>query len=190
MPWAIWLTGLPGSGKSSIAKALVNKLKNEYPELEVEWLQKDKIQKEISQSADYTDTGRLIAYTAFINFAKKQVQEGKNIIIDATGHKKEYRDIARTLIPEFYEIYIKCPLEITIERESKRIDHPVIANMYKMAQKRLKGEVVEDDTKDLGQVIGIDVPYEEPEQPNMVIDVTEISAEQAAEKIFNFIQSK
>jgi len=188
MAWAIWLTGLPGSGKSSIAEALVNKLKTDYPELEVEWLQKDKIQKEIQSSTEYTDTGRQIAYTAFINYAKKRVNEGKNIIIDAAGHKKEFRESARALIPKFYVIYIKCPLELAIKRESKRHDHPIIAKMYEQALKRLKGETVEEDTKELGQVIGIDIPYEEPENPELTIDVTQISAEEAAEEIFTFIQ--
>ena len=84
---------------------------------------------------------------------------GKNVIIDATGNRKEFRELARSLIPEFAEIYVKCPLETCRAREASRRGQPVQKDLYKSASEgKLKGELP-----------GISAPYEEPENPELVI---------------------
>jgi len=188
MTWAIWLTGLPGSGKSSIARALFEKLANENSELMIVPLQMDQIRKQLVPKPKYTQEERDLVYKKLAEMTKEKVDQGICVIIDATANKKEYRDFARSQIPEFYEVYIKCNLETAIERESKRTDHPAVARMYERALKRLKGETVEQDTGDLGQVIGIDVPYEDPENPELTIDSENTTPEEAAEQIIDLLK--
>lgn len=83
-------------------------------------------------------------------------QNGVNVIIDATGHRKKWRNLARRLISRYFEVFLDCPLEICVERESKREDHPAIRRLYQKVRRRMLGEQV----KDLGVVPGIDERYE------------------------------
>ena len=59
-------------------------------------------------------------YAALTYMAKLLVDEGINVIIDATGNLRTYRDNAHVLISDFGEIYVKCPLEVCMARESGR----------------------------------------------------------------------
>jgi adenylylsulfate kinase len=90
MAFVMWITGLPGSGKSTIALAV--------------------------------DQEREHVYRALVYTGKTLYELGHQVIMDATGNRKSWRQLARELIPEFYEIYLKCPVEICIKRERTRLD--------------------------------------------------------------------
>ncbi|MBW2999589.1 adenylyl-sulfate kinase [Candidatus Woesearchaeota archaeon] len=172
MAYAIWVTGLPGSGKSSTAKELVKKLK------EVEFLRLDVFRKEIVPEPKYTEEERELVYTKLAERAIELVNQGKNVIVDATAYKKKWRDLAREKIKNFVEVYIKCPLDVCIERESKRKQGLVTAEIYKKAlDRKLTGK----QYKELGDVIGVDVPYEENEKAELIIDAVKPIPEERAE---------
>ncbi|MFZ7110503.1 MAG: adenylyl-sulfate kinase [Desulfatiglandales bacterium] len=81
------------------------------------------------------------------------------MIIDATANRREFRDPARRLIPDFSEIYIQCPLKTCKARESLRRGQPVEKDLYKRAgEGKLKGAMP-----------GISAPYEEPEHPEVIV---------------------
>ena len=182
--WVIWLTGLPGSGKTTITKKLLEKLEKEN--MKVEHLRMDEIRKILTPERKYTEEERDHAYRALVLIAKMLSKNGINVIIDATGHRRKWRELARELIPNFLEVYIKCPLEVCMEREAKRRDNLVLSNLYRKALRRLQtGEEVEG----LGEVIGIDVKYEEPENPELVVESDKLSPEESSEKIFKLLKS-
>ena len=98
--------------------------------------------------------------------------------MDATANRKIWREIARKLIPNFFEVYLRCPLELCIEREKTRLDtHEAPKNIY-------------DKGKQGSPVPGLNVPYEEPDNPELLIDTEKISPGAAAGKIVEMIQER
>jgi len=177
--WAIWLTGLPGSGKTARAielSHLLDKIK-----IKVQHLRMDEIRNILTPEKKYTEEERDHAYKSLILIAKFLTENGVNVIIDATGHRKEWRNMARELIPNFMEIYVNCPIEVSMRRESKRKDDLVMRNLYEKALKRLKEG---KDIDGLGQMIGIDVPYEESENPDLVIRSDILNVKESSQLIF------
>jgi adenylylsulfate kinase len=122
-------------------------------------LELDEIRKVLTPRPKYTEPERAIVYAALTYMAKLLVDEGVNVIIDATGNLRAYRDNARLLIKDFGEIYIECPLEVCMARESGRHAQFAPAGIYK------KGKTGGSRT-----VPGLNVPYEAPLKPIATID--------------------
>ena len=176
--WAVWFTGLPGSGKSKISKIVCEMLTDNG--ITCERIEMDAIRKQYVRNPEYTDEERDFVYEKLVDFAEKGVKSGKNIIIDATAHKRLYREMARKKIKRFIEVMVRCPLSICIERESKREKGLVVAQMYRKAlERKEKGAQFED----LGAVIGVDVPYEENPGAEIIIDNSTGTAMDNARKV-------
>ncbi|OPY26476.1 MAG: putative adenylyl-sulfate kinase [Methanocella sp. PtaU1.Bin125] len=138
-------------------------------------LELDEIRKVLTPRPQYTEQERSIVYAALTYMAKLLVDEGVNVIIDATGNLRRYRDNAHVLIGDFGEIYIKCPLEVCMARESGRKAQFAPRGIYK------KGKTGRSAT-----VPGLNVPYEEPLKPIAIIDCQrppDDAGRQAAEAI-------
>ena len=177
MRFCLWLTGLPGSGKSTILNEL-SKLLSESG-IEAVTLSLDHIRKVLTPEPKYTSGEREIVYRALVIMAQLLVEHGgKNVIIDATGNRKEYRELARSLIPEFAEIYVKCPLETCKAREASRQGQPVQKDLYKRA---LEGKLK-------GKMPGLSAPYEEPERPEVLIASDALSPHESAKKIMDLLK--
>jgi adenylylsulfate kinase-like enzyme len=169
--WAAWFTGLPGSGKSKLSKIVCELLTKDG--ITCERIELDAIRKEYVPNPQYTDAERDFVYEKLADRAAERVHTGVNVIIDGTAHKRSYRDRARQKIDRFVEVLVRCPLDICIERESKRESTLVVAQMYRRAlERKEKGTEFED----LGQVIGVDIPYEENRDAEIIIDSSKGSA--------------
>ncbi|MFH1674871.1 MAG: adenylyl-sulfate kinase [Pseudomonadota bacterium] len=169
--WAAWFTGLPGSGKSKLSKIVCELLTNDG--ITCERIELDAIRKKYVPNPQYTDAERDFVYEKLAGRAAKCVQNGINVIIDGTAHKRSYRDRARQKIERFIEVMVKCPLDVCIERESKRESTLVVAQMYRRALERKEKET---QFEDLGKVIGVDVPYEENPDAEIIVDSSKGSA--------------
>jgi len=174
MSWAIWITGLPGSGKSVIAE----KVRNIFAErgLNVKVLELDEIRKFITPKPSYSEEERDIVYAALVYMANLLVESGKPVIIDATANRRRYRERARENIRNFAEVYVKCSLETCMEREGIRRAEHAPSGIY------------EKSKKSGATVPGVNVPYEEPVNPEVVVDSEEKSVKECAEKVVEFIQ--
>ncbi len=178
--WAVWFTGLPGSGKSKISKIVCEMLTDNG--ITCERVEMDAIRKQYVQHPEYTDEERDFVYKKLVDFAAECVQNGTNVVIDATAHKLLYREMARKKIKRFIEVMVRCPLSICIERESKRERGLVTAQMYRKAlERKEKGTQFED----LGAVIGVDVPYEENPEAEIIVDNSTGSALENAGTVKN-----
>ncbi|MCP8309233.1 MAG: adenylyl-sulfate kinase [archaeon] len=172
--WCIWLTGLPGSGKSTVAKALINKLKDN--DINAQIISSDELRKVITPEPKYTEEEREIVYGAIRYVAKLLTKNGVNVIIDATGNRRRYREKAREEIKNFMEVYLYCPLEICIKRESKRMEtFQAPKDIYKRA---IEGK---------STVPGMGAPYEEPLNPELIVDTEKLSPDACADRIFDLI---
>ena len=175
MSFTLWLTGLPGSGKSVIAKRVKDKCK-EYYGKDITLLRLDEIRKTITPKPNYSIEERNIVYRSLYLMAEILNEHNIDVIIDATANKRVWRDEARKLIKNFAEVYIQCPIDVCIERESKRKDGVTPQDIYKKAK---KGEPIP----------GINVTYEEPQNPGVVVDSSKLSVEESSEKIVKFIEN-
>jgi adenylylsulfate kinase len=179
MSFCLWITGLPGSGKSTITREL-EKLFSRSGVAAVT-LALDRIRKVVTPNPHYTDEEREIVYRSLVMMARLLVEHsGKGVIIDATGNRRRFRELARQLIPEFAEIYVRCPLEVCREREVSRHSREVQADLYKKAkQGRLEGGLP-----------GVSSPYEEPEAPEVQVDSDILTPREAATKIAEYVRSR
>ncbi|MGB9675817.1 MAG: DUF123 domain-containing protein [Candidatus Bathyarchaeales archaeon] len=173
--WCVWVTGLPGSGKSVVSKALVALLKKRG--IHAQLLSSDALRKVMTPNPKYTLEERDAVYATLVYIARLLTENGVNVVIDATGNLRRYREDARAQIPKFIEAYLECPLEICMERESKRVNTHLAPR--KIYAKALEGEAP--------TVPGMGQPYEEPLNPEVKVDAATLSPLECAKKIMAVI---
>ncbi|HTY91778.1 MAG TPA: adenylyl-sulfate kinase [Methanocella sp.] len=166
MAWAVWVTGLPGSGKTTVTRVMADILRAQGVHVKV--LNIDDVRKVLTPQPAYSLEERAIVYAAIAYMAKLLVDEGVNVIVDATGNLRKYRDVARTLIPDYAEIYVKCPLDLAVKREEARGGGNAPKDIYK------KGTTGRSST-----VPGVNVAYEPPEAPIVTLDTEKLPANEA-----------
>lgn len=167
--FAIWLTGLPASGKSTIARELTSQL--ETLDYRVDVLESDAVRHVLTPHPTYSQAERELFYRALAFMGAKLVSHGIAVIFDATANRRTYRDFARSLIQRFVEVAVECPLELAMQRDYK--------GTY------LRGQRGESST-----VPGLQDPYESPLSPELRLDTTRISAKEAARKVVDLVTKK
>ncbi len=166
---AIWITGLPASGKSTVVAALGPQL--EALGVSVEVLESDEVRRILTPTPTYSEAERDLFYRALALMGATLVAHGVTVIFDATANKRAYRDFARSLIPRFIEVAVECPLEICMQRDHK--------GTYQRGQ---RGES--------STVPGLQEPYEAPLKPEMRIDTTTTSASDATDMILKVVKER
>jgi adenylylsulfate kinase len=110
-----------------------------------------------------------------------------NVVIDATAHRKKWRDYAKEIIPDLLEVYTQCPIEVCMKRETRRHKGTVMEQLYQKALERVRtGQKI----KGLGQVPGVDVPYEESDNPAITVDTDQHSPQESARLILEELQNR
>jgi adenylyl-sulfate kinase len=157
-----WFTGLSGSGKSTIAKE-VHKILGR-----VVILDGDIFRKGLSKDLGFSREDRNENLRRAAEVAKIINDIGYNVIVAFISPYKANRDTAREILGDKYvEIYIKTPLDVCVERDPK--------GLYK----KVKNGEIKNFT-------GIDDPYDVPENPDIVLDTTELSVFDCAKKIIYY----
>jgi len=169
--WCVWITGLPGSGKSVVSEALLKLLHEKG--VQAQLLSSDALRKVLTPKPTYSLEERDMIYATLVFIAKLLTQNGVNVVIDATGNLRRYRENVRKQIQEFIEVLLECPLEVCMEREAKR-------GKTFQAPKHIYAKAKQGKAP---TVPGIGQPYEPPLNPEIAIDTTQNTPEQAALKI-------
>lgn len=145
----IWLTGLPGAGKSTLAEILAARLLERGHRVQV--LDADTLRAVLTPRPAYTPDERDWFYDVLVFVADLLARHGVVVVVAATAHRRSYRDRARRRLPRFAEIHVRCPLEVCRRRDPK--------GLYARS--------------DLGMVTslpGVQEPYEAPLHPDAVAD--------------------
>lgn len=181
---AIWFVGLPGSGKSTMARRACE----HYADLgrDVVLLQMDKQRKTYFPNPVYDEHERDIAYSRFVKEAVSFVSTGKTVFMDATAYKLSMRQQARNKIERFAEILIQCDVEEAMKREGQRPKGLVMADMYAKALERKRSGA---NFEGLGEVIGIDVMFEVNPDAELILDNTHLDVEQTAKQVIAFLDT-
>jgi len=146
--FAVWITGLPASGKSTIVRALKAQLAERGVDVAV--LESDVLRKVFVSDHPYSPEGRDMFYRQMVFVGSLLVEHGVPVIFDATANRRAYRDRARREFSRFIEVYLDVPLEVCIARDPKGI--------YRGAS-----------TGNATNVPGLQDPYEPPESPEVVV---------------------
>lgn len=164
---AIWLTGIPASGKTTISLLLKDYLqKKNIPAI---ILDGDEIRKTVSKDLGFSPQDRKEHNRRVIEIAKLLVKNNFTAIIPLISPYRETRDLARKEIPNFVEVYVKASLDTCIKRDPK--------GLY---QKAKSGEIT--------NLTGLQSPYEEPENPEVIMDTEKNSPQQCLDMITSKLQ--
>ncbi|HEX5549254.1 MAG TPA: adenylyl-sulfate kinase [Nitrospira sp.] len=165
--FAVWLTGLPASGKSTIARELRPRL--EALGLTVEVLESDAVRRILTPAATYSRDERDLFYRALAFIGERLVAYGVTVLFDATANRRAYRDVARSMIPRFAEVAVECPLAVCMQRDRK--------GTYRKGE---RGET--------GSVPGLQEPYESPLVPELKIDTVTRTTEESVGLIVDMVK--
>lgn len=160
--FTLWFTGLPCSGKSAVADRVAEMLRARN--LKVERLDGDVVRQSLCRDLGFSkkDRDENIRRVTFV--AKLLTRNGVAVLTSFISPYREIRAEARREIADFVEVYVKCPLEVCMARDVK--------GMY---QKALRGEIKE--------FTGISDPYEEPENPEIILETDKETLEESARKV-------
>ncbi|MES3027209.1 MAG: sulfate adenylyltransferase subunit CysN [Pseudomonadota bacterium] len=167
----VWLTGLSGSGKSTIANLVEKRLHADGRHTYL--LDGDNVRHGLNKDLGFTDEDRVENIRRVAEVSKLMVDAGLIVLVSFISPFRAERRLARDLQAEgdFVEVYVNTPLAIAEQRDVK--------GLYKKAR---AGE--------LKNFTGIDSPYEPPEHAEITVDTTAMSATEAAERIVAWLEGE
>ncbi len=167
--FAVWITGLPASGKSRIAAAAKAQLAARGIDIAV--LESDALRAILTPHPNYSEEERDHFYRQMLYIGMLLIEHGVPVLFDATANLRAYRSRARKQIRCFLEVYVDCPLSVCMDRDPKGI--------YRHA---LEGEAP--------NVPGLQAPYEPPETPDLIVHSDRETPEAAAERLVALVIEK
>ena len=169
MGWTLWFTGLPCSGKTTLAERIKQALEAEGAAVEL--LDGDEIRKHFSAGVGFSREDRTNHLKRVAYLCHLLTRHGVIVLASFVSPYRENRDYGRQLIGDrFLEIFVDTPLEECMRRDVK--------GMYKKA---LAGEIKE--------FTGVSDPYEPPLTPELVIRTADESADAGAQRILDFLRT-
>jgi adenylylsulfate kinase-like enzyme len=167
----IWITGLSGSGKTTIGKNVFNKFRKKYPN--TIFLDGDIFRKIFGNDLKYSIKERLENARRIHRLCKFLVLQDINVVCATMSLFKEIHALNKKEFKNYYEIFIECEINELIRRDQK--------NLYSKSKK----------LKKKANVVGIDLPYNKPKNPNLIIDNSKKNnLKIKVDKIINLIISK
>ena len=145
MSFAVWLTGLSGSGKSAIARELLVQLHARGVDAAV--LESDVLRTQLTPFPRYDEQDRDFFYATLSRLGALVVENDRPVLFDATANLRKYRDAARRRIARFAEVYVDTPLEVCRARDTK--------GLYKAGK--------------AAHLPGVGAPYEPPLAPELTV---------------------
>lgn len=167
----VWFTGLPSSGKSTIAHTVEKKLYEKG--IRTYTFDGDNVRHGLCSDLGFSEKDREENLRRIAEVIKLFLDAGIVVLAAFVSPFKKHREKVRQIVgqEDFIEIYCRCPVEICEMRDPK--------GMYKKAK---AGEIKE--------YTGVSAPYEEPETPDLIIDTHLLALEDSVEKVFRFIEER
>ena len=167
--FAVWITGLPASGKSTVTRALVHELSTRGVDAAV--LESDALRQVVTPLATYSEEERETFYRVMTYIGALLVKHGVPVIFDATANRRAHRAAARSTIDRFVEVFVDCPLDTCVARDPKGI--------YRKAR-----------TGEAATIPGLQATYEAPEHADAIVLGDREPPETAARAIMRMLEKK
>ena len=164
MSWAIWITGPPAAGKTTLARAFKDLAAAQGTR--AVHLESDALRKILTPEATYEPEERDRFYRELAELAALLVSQGFPVIVDATAPRRAHREHARARIESFFEVFVDAPEALRRERDPK--------GLYRLAREGRAPHLP-----------GAAEPYEKPRRADLVVS-GELPAEQAAAALLRF----
>ena len=166
-PQVIWLTGLSGAGKSTIASHLAKSLSEK--DIKTFVIDGDVLRESFGHDLSFSKEDRSKNVARAIHLANQKLHEGFVVIVALISPFRADRDLARTTLGSlFKEVYLSTPLSECERRDPK--------GLYKKTRAGL-----------ISDMTGIDSPYEVPLQPEIILDTSVLNIKESVEKILSTI---
>jgi bifunctional enzyme CysN/CysC len=168
-PCVVWFTGLSGAGKSTIANLVEKRLhalgRHTY------LLDGDNVRHGLNKDLGFTDADRVENIRRVAEVSRLMVDAGLVVLVSFISPFRSERRMARALVAdgEFIEVFVDTPIDVAESRDPK--------GLYVKAR---RGE--------LKNFTGVDSPYEVPEQPELRLDTTRLTAEDSAQEILRYLE--
>ena len=169
MSFAVWLTGLSGSGKSAIARELLALLHARG--LDAAVLESDVMRTQLTPHARYDARERDFFYAALAHLGAYLAGEGRPVVFDATANLRAYREAARARIARFAEVFVDTPLEVCAARDPK--------GLYRGAREGKSATLP-----------GVQAAYEPPLAPELVVHGERGTPAEAAAVITGWLEAR
>ncbi|MCK5110918.1 MAG: adenylyl-sulfate kinase [Arcobacteraceae bacterium] len=166
----IWITGLSGSGKTTIGKEVYEKLKERY--VNTVFLDGDSFREILGNDLSHTPKDRLENAKRIHRMCKFLISQNINVVCATMSLYQEVHKLNRKEIKNYFEVFIECDIEELIRRDQK--------GLY---SKAIKGEIQ--------NVVGVDLPYDHPALCELVIDNSEQNKlTEKVQEILNLIKEQ
>jgi len=167
--FVLWFTGLSGSGKSTLANAIASRLYSEKVRNYV--LDGDNVRHGLNKDLGFSEEDRTENIRRIGEVSKLFVDAGQVVLTAFISPFQADRKLVRDLLDEkeFIEVYVKCPIDTCEERDPK--------GLYEKARQG----IIKDFT-------GISSPYEEPENPEIVIETNNNTIEESVEQVIQYLK--
>lgn len=163
----IWFTGLSGSGKTTIAKAVIEKLHKEG--IECDHLDGDELRSNITSHLSFSESDRRLNIDIAGFVANKLSSHGVIVLVTLISPFRDQRERLKDDIDDFYEVYVSTSLEVCEKRDVKGLYARVRAGEIK-------------------NFTGVDSVYEPPLNPELELDASVLSVEECVDKILMLIK--
>lgn len=164
MSWTLWISGPPASGKSTLARATAAALAARG--MRVVLLDPEVF---LDASADATYAIRTLVYRSLVWIARALADAGVPVVVDATDDRREWRDLARAVLPRLAEVQLRCPLDVCRRREAQR---PVEAAPGGVCRRPAR----------------LDLPHEPSLAPELDLDTSRVSVAAGVERIVALVE--
>lgn len=169
MAKVIWLTGISGSGKTTLGLRLQQELQKRYEH--VEFIDGDMVRKFFGDGLGYTKEERIHNVKRIAFAAMLVAKNGTHVIVANIAPFYEIRDFVRRHIKDFIQIYLR----ITSQEVAKR---------------DVKGYYARYRSGEIKNMIGLDEAYDEPRNPDLIVDTGRETVDESFRKILDYLRSK
>ena len=168
--FVVWIEGLPCSGKSTLARTVSDRLRAAGRRVQI--LDGDEVRRMFSPELGFSRKDREVHARRVSYVARMLADQGAAVLVAMITPYETSRQAARAEVPErFIEVWLKCSVEVCRQRDTK--------GLYAKAARG-----------DLRKMTGMDDPFEEPLNPDLMVDTERLNVAQSTDRILQFLAQR